>query len=329
MSGRQRTWAVVLAAGEGTRLATLTTDASGNPVPKQFCSLNGGGSLLHEALQRARRIVPRSQVCAIVADQHRPYWQGSLWALPPANVIVQPCNRGTAHGVLLTLLCILERDPLARIVFLPADHYVRDECGLADSVRDATSALASNPEALVLVGIEPEEPDPDLGYIVPGRKLPGGLRAVERFVEKPPLRLARELVSAGALWNSFIFAASGPALLGLLRKQIAASVEDMTTALARDARSGRGALTELYQRLPSVDFSAAVMQGAESSLRLMIAPACGWSDLGTPRRVADTLRRLEEERLETFTHQPDDASVSSVRAFIDLAAQHARLGLVK
>jgi mannose-1-phosphate guanylyltransferase len=76
--------------------------------------------------------------------------------LPPGNVIVQPCNRGTATGVLLTLLCILERDPLARIVFLPADHHVRDECGPADSVRDATSALASNPEALVYKSVMPE-----------------------------------------------------------------------------------------------------------------------------------------------------------------------------
>jgi mannose-1-phosphate guanylyltransferase len=62
--------AVVLAAGDGTRLSTLTTDSDGNPVPKQFCSLNGGGSLLHEALQRANRIVLRERVCAIVADQH-------------------------------------------------------------------------------------------------------------------------------------------------------------------------------------------------------------------------------------------------------------------
>jgi mannose-1-phosphate guanylyltransferase len=270
---------------------------------------------------RPTRVATRYPAPALLA--------GLTLVIAPSNVIVQPCNRGTAHGVLLTLLRILERDPVARIVFLPADHYVRDECGLAGSVRDAASALASNPEALVLLGIEPEEADPDLGYIVPGRRLPGGLRAVERSVEKPPLRLARELVGAGALWNSFIFAGSGPALLGLLRKQIAASVEDMATALARDARSERGALTELYQRLPSVDFSAAVIQGAESSLRLKIAPACGWSDLGSPRRVADTLRRLKEERREPLTRLPDEASVRPLGAFINLAAQHARLGLVK
>jgi mannose-1-phosphate guanylyltransferase len=51
-------------------------------------------------------------------------------------------------------------------------------------------------------------------------------------------------------------------------------------------------LTELYERLPTVDFSRAVVQHAPRTLRVITAPACGWNDLGTPRRVADTLRRL-------------------------------------
>jgi mannose-1-phosphate guanylyltransferase len=44
------TWAIVLAGGEGSRLHGLTTDESGVTVPKQFCSLTGGQSLLVETL---------------------------------------------------------------------------------------------------------------------------------------------------------------------------------------------------------------------------------------------------------------------------------------
>lgn len=46
MKAYGQTWAVVLAAGDGSRLARLTTDAAGNSVPKQFCSLDGRASLL-------------------------------------------------------------------------------------------------------------------------------------------------------------------------------------------------------------------------------------------------------------------------------------------
>jgi len=217
-------WAVVLAAGAGTRLSSLTTDSRGNAVPKQYCSLDGGPSLLHEALARGQRVAGSSRVCAIVADEHRRYWRRALRQLPVQNVIVQPRNRGTAHGILLSTLWILEHDPLAHIVFLPADHYVRNERLLSRSLTEAASVSSENLARLVLVGISPEEPDPELGYIVPGVVLSDGSATVRRFVEKPAIELARELLQSGALWNSFIFAAYAPSLLGMLRARVTRSV---------------------------------------------------------------------------------------------------------
>jgi mannose-1-phosphate guanylyltransferase len=327
MTATDRTWAVVLAAGEGTRLATLTRDAAGNSVPKQFCSLNGGPALVHDALQRARHVAAPEQVCAIVAQHHVRYWRKALHHLPIGNVIVQPQNRGTANGVLLCVLTILERDPLARIIFLPADHFVLDEHALARALRDLGTYLNHNPDGLALIGIEPEEADPELGYIVPGRVLADGSRMVARFVEKPPAPAARELFERKALWNSFIFAATGSALLGLLRTAFGAYVEDMATALARDAQAVEPyALAELYERLPTVDFSRDVVQDAPHVLRVIAAPACGWNDLGTPRRVAQTLQRLGDQ---TARAEAESGSVRhfSVAGLINLAAQHARMAL--
>jgi hypothetical protein len=80
------------------------------------------------------------------------------------------------------------------------------------------------------------------------------------------------------------------------------------------------AVKELYDRLPVVDFSRAVMQGAESALRVRTAPACGWTDLGTPRRVARTLQRLQQA---STIQRPDNAF--PLIASVDLAAQYARL----
>jgi mannose-1-phosphate guanylyltransferase len=98
-------------------------------------------------------------------------------------------------------------------------------------------------------------------------------------------------------------------------------VERLETALARDSRLGARsiALEEAYEDLPSVDFSRGVMQGAESSLRVITAPACGWSDLGTPKRVAEALKRFEPAPRRTVPVE--------MPAFINLAAQHARLAM--
>jgi mannose-1-phosphate guanylyltransferase len=229
------TWALVLAAGEGSRLRTLTTTHNGVAVPKQFCSLLGGPSLLQEALQRAETIAPRSRICTIVAAQHRRWWEGPLGSLPPRNVIVQPQNRGTAAGLLLPMLHIAARDPRARVVVLPSDHHVRDELILGRSLRQAVAMVEMR-------------------------------------------RVARDDLAEP-------------------RKAIATA--------------------ELYARVPELDFSRHVLEGAQEWLRLMPVPPCGWSDLGTPKRVAEALRHLAEEELVT---RPTGPSAS-----LNLAVQHARL----
>lgn len=220
MGQRVETWAVVLAGGDGKRLAALTRTDAGDSIPKQFCSLDGGPQLLEEALRRAQRIVPRERVCAIVARQHERHWVPVVSSLPRRNVIVEPRNRGTANGVLHGLLSVLQLDPAARTVFLPADHFVRDEEILASSVRAIAERVATDLTTVTLVGIQPDKVDPELGYILPGAPLGCGASRVARFVEKPDQESARELILRGAVWNSFIFAAHGTTLLQLIQGRV-------------------------------------------------------------------------------------------------------------
>jgi hypothetical protein len=48
------------------------------------------------------------------------------------------------------------------------------------------------------------------------------------------------------------------------------------------------ALRALYEHVPSIDFTHVIVQGAESRLRVIPAPCCGWTDLSTRRRFAYT-----------------------------------------
>ena len=67
--------------------------------------------------------------------------------------------------------------------------------------------------------------------------------------------------------------------------------------MAKALTSGKAALGELYERLPNLDFSRDVLEGAEDTLRVLAVPGCGWSDLGTPQRVVECVRRCEETAL--------------------------------
>ena len=323
MSYAPHTWAIVLAAGQGKRLSSLTADERGVAVPKQFCSLRGGSSLLRETLCRVAAVAPRQRICTVVAAEHRHWWQRELGDMPRENIIVQPADRGTAHGILLPLLHVERRDPQANILLLPSDHHVHDENTLASALRDALHHVAAQPRRLLMLGIEPDEADPELGYIVPGKLLGKALHSVARFVEKPPLDAAQELVQVGALWNAFIIAAHGHALLRLFALQLPENLAGMRRALRCDRYSPErpAALGEFYLRLQNIDFSQHLLPGAEALLRVLPVPACGWSDLGTPQRLAVTLQRLPRAA------DPEAELPQAMAGVLNLAAQHAQRGL--
>jgi mannose-1-phosphate guanylyltransferase len=324
MPSGSRVWGLILAAGDGKRLESLTTLPGGAAIPKQYCSLRAGPSLLQDALQRALAVATQQHTCVVVAEKHRRWWTPQLQLLPAANVIVQPENRGTAMGILLPLLHLLERDPGARLVILPADHHVRMESCLAHSMRAALEALPAKAGQTLLLGVTPEGPDPELGYIVPGSAGPAELALpVQQFVEKPSLKVARALIEHGALWNTFIVAASIGGLLRLYECRVPQIVAAMRQAVRRDrATAGAArAVAALYTGLQPMDFSRDVLPGQESSIRVVRVPPCGWSDLGTPERVARTLRCGPGDDART---SPRWHAAPGQRSQLSLAEQHAR-----
>jgi mannose-1-phosphate guanylyltransferase len=314
------TWTIVLAAGEGRRLHSLTTTDLGIAIPKQFCSLRGGQSLLREALRRAEAVVSPAHSCIVVAHHHRRWWGPELAAEPTSNVIVQPSNRGTANGILWPMLHIMARDPDARIVLLPSDHHVCDEPVLATALQEAVRKLGARRDHVLLLGISPEEADPDLGYTVPGIVDGPMVWTVARFVEKPNAPLARVLIAAGALWNAFIVVAHAQALLQVFARHFPRIVAKMRSVIEHNQCTGDApdAVIDLYRGLPNIDFSRQILQNIASVLRVFRVNPCGWSDLGTPQRVAKALRRLP--RLDNV----EDEGLPRRSGLLSLATQHDR-----
>lgn len=291
----RRTWAIVLAGGEGSRLHGLTTTRAGVRVPKQFCSLAGGPTLLRQTVERAAAVVTRGRVLVVVSESHRAFFGRELADLPAENVLVQPEGRGTAAGILFPALAIARRDPGASALVLPSDHHVGDEGALRGAFLAALREVERAPERIALLGVTPDAADGQYGWIVPSPSPAAGVRPIELFVEKPGAERARELLARGGLWSSFLFACRVTALLEaferaqpeLLRAFLAES-----SALASPAR-----LAAVYAGLPQRDFSRDVLERVAGRLGVLAVPACGWSDLGTPERVASVLAQRGRARL--------------------------------
>jgi mannose-1-phosphate guanylyltransferase len=322
MRSVSNTWAVVLAGGDGSRLREITTTAAGEVIPKQFCSLQRETCLLEDAIKRAQAVALAPHICSVVAEQHRRWWGRALRSLPAQNIFVQPHNRGTAYGILFALLQIERRAANSVVVLLPADHYLTDEATMARSLRTATNLAADNEGLVYLLGAEPDHPDQELGYIVPKEQRRDSAAGVLRFAEKPTPDTARELIKEGALWNTFIFAGTAQALLNLFEGRFATTITDMRRALdlAKIEPAGPVALGVLYADLESHDFSRDVLERHEQMLQVLRVPSCGWTDLGTPKRVEETVRSLTGVRSPVATVH----SAAAAR-YLDLASRQRQM----
>ena len=322
MSQTDHVWALILAAGEGSRLRDLTSDAGGAAVPKHYCTLQGGPTLLQTTVRRAQGFASLLNTAVVVAGHHRSWWQRDLQALPPDNIVVQPRNCGTGNGILLQLLHVHRHDPDALVVLLPADQFVADEAVLARAIRVAVAEVRRAPESLLLLGIQPGAADPHLGYIVPAAASEGAALAVSEFIEKPPAPLARQLIARGALWNAFIVVASAATLLRLYQQHMPGVVGAMQRALADRVDPSR-ALAALYECLPTVDFSRDLLaDSAALPLRVLPVPQCGWSDLGTPECVARVLARLPGKSPQGVRADEADAPVNLSANFQGVVRAH-------
>jgi mannose-1-phosphate guanylyltransferase len=278
----QGRWAVILAGGRGSRLQSLTRGEDGTLIPKQFCSLAGGRSLLADAVARARLLVGNQNLVVVVAREHAVFWHREF-CRQQVRVIAQPDDRGTASALLLAVMAIRRVDPRAQITLLPADHYVEDEAALASTLLQAQQeACWDRP---LLLGMPPQHAEDSYGYIVP-RIAPQRRQQVIEFVEKPEVAQATELLRRGALWNTMMMVASADSLIHLYRDKLPLLLSAFRAAKPEQCLR-RAA--ELYRQIDSFDFSRAVLQQSASSVDVMAAAPCGWTDLGTPERVLECL----------------------------------------
>jgi mannose-1-phosphate guanylyltransferase/mannose-6-phosphate isomerase len=93
------------------------------------------------------------------------------------------------------------------MVVAPSDHFIADDEQFRRAVHAAViSAQAGN---IATFGVRPDYPETGYGYIElePGKAGSGGTTIpAERFVEKPPLREAEQMIASGRhLWNAGVF----------------------------------------------------------------------------------------------------------------------------
>jgi mannose-1-phosphate guanylyltransferase len=267
----------------------LTTRIEGDSRPKQFCRILGGESLLGQTRRRICPLFHSDRTLAVVTKKHESFYARELGDLQETAILVQPENRGTGIAIATTVLRVLGRDPEAIVAFFPCDHYYTDESAFLSAVEAGIFAARNNPETIVLLGAEPTYPETEYGWIEPLRAPANGSRLaaahVRQFWEKPTLAAAQRLIRRGCLWNTFVTIGRAGAFVDMLRT----SAPDVMLAFSAGPKARD--LDSFYQAVPRIDFSHDVLASQPERLLVIRDAMSGWTDLGTPSRVFDTLSR--------------------------------------
>src|SRR6185503_1645931 len=110
--------AVVMAGGSGTRFWPMSRRSR----PKHLLSLMGSTSLLEQTVQRVAPLVPPDRVLIITGADHAADVREQVSALPATSVIAEPMRRDTAPCIGLAAQLLVQSDPDAMMLVLPADH---------------------------------------------------------------------------------------------------------------------------------------------------------------------------------------------------------------
>jgi len=302
------TWAVVLAAGDGTRLGPVTRMLYGHELPKQFAALNSDRTLLQQTLERLRPLVRPDHAMVVVAEDRESLAKAQLAEFTGAQILSQPGNLGTGPGVLLPLSVIKAQSPHARVIVTPSDHVIPGASSFLFAARRALSAARRAPSGLAVVGAEADRPASDLGWVVPrglgkrkNKKGAPDVDRVEAFVEKPPIGVARALLERGGLWNTLIVAGSIDSFWTQAQRHMPHQTMLFTAyaeVLAQDgelADQDKALLDQIYQSIPAADFSRAVLQNAQGMAVVKMKDS-GWCDCGTPEGLLTSLARVPRPR---------------------------------
>jgi mannose-1-phosphate guanylyltransferase len=183
----------------------------------------------------------------------------------------EPRAASTAPALIWATIEAQQRDPDAEVLSLHADWVVGDAAAFRRTA-EAALVTARRYQRLITVGVVPSRPETGYGYIVPGPALGDGARMVARFSEKPDAATALDLMAAGALWNSGLFAWTADCLLS--------EAEAHTPEVAPHLPLLRsGDIGRFFNEVTPISIDVGLLERSESVA--VVSGAFAWDDVGT------------------------------------------------
>ena len=272
---------ILLSGGSGTRLWPL----SRRSYPKQFSKLIGDKTLFQGSALRLTsndHIEFTPHVTVTNADFRFIVGEQLLEiGIDPGPILIEPQAKNTAAAILAASMYAYSRDQFAILIAVPSDHLIPDIVEFHKVINIGLPYL--NLGKIVSFGIHPTQPATGYGYLeLSTNELDGaGAANISSFVEKPDLRTAELMLSAGNfLWNAGIYLFRASDMIEAFRKYAPETLDLVSQAIEK-SHVDLGFLRlaeEPWSMLDNVSIDYAIMEKARNLIAIPYKHK--WSDLG-------------------------------------------------
>lgn len=265
---------ILLSGGSGKRLWPLSSDARSKQFLKVLQDEDGNSeSMIQRIFRQLKESCPDAQIIVASSEAQSDSLRRRLGS--EVEKVLEPSRRDTYPAILLSGAYLLDRKQIAEdemIAVLPVDTYAEQD--YFDKLNEMEACLRDSGAEICLLCVHPTYPSEKYGYVT-GEKEPGkGCGRVERYIEKPGLEQARQLVEGGALWSGGVFMFRASFVKRLIEKEIGqVSFEK---------------LYEQYAKLPLISFDYEIL---EKDYSIVYTTYEGeWNDLGTWNTLTEKMK---------------------------------------
>ena len=268
---------IILAGGSGSRLWPLSTDEK----PKQFIALFKEYSLFDLTLQRFNKKSLFKKPIIVTSTKYIDFVNDSLLLnkIEAETIILEPEAKNTCPAITMAVMLALQKDASENFIVSPSDHYISSDKKFYDACNVSIREIEVS--RLILMGIKPERPSVEYGYIST-EKSDLEFKKVLGFIEKPDLAKSKTLISkSNVYWNAGIFVFNGSRFLNQFKK-INKFMHSQISDLVRSKTHHSNLFSPesyLFKEVEEISFDKAfVEKNPETSMTILDA---GWSDLGS------------------------------------------------
>jgi len=269
-------YCVILAGGSGRNFWPVGRQA----LPLQFLDIAGmGESFLRATYNRLRKVYLNENIFVTTLSKYKNMVREQLPELPIENIVVEPYGRQTALCVAYANYCILKRNPNAIVTVSPSDLLIFNQEKF-DKALQTVLEYSQTHDDLSIIGIAPDHPNTNYGYIQVRGNGNEGLLPVKTFTEKPNADLAEVFIKSGEFyWNSGIYTWKA----AVIKEELETYAQEVTS-LFRGWEASIGSpyetdfIEKVYMNSTNISIEYAVL---EKTKRAVVFPAdFGWADIG-------------------------------------------------